>query len=83
LGGGRATQAEIAIDHVDIGLMPTEFASALAKRVLQPQALLVAHHLRIPTMPSRHSDREASTCSNLMASTVLRRWRPGGQFRQV
>src|SRR4029077_9728985 len=25
--------------------MPTEFAGALAKRVLQPQALLIAHHL--------------------------------------
>jgi hypothetical protein len=34
--------------------------------------------LRIPTMPSRHCDREASTYSDLMASTVLRRWRPGG-----
>ena len=28
--------------------------------------------LRIPTMPSRHTELEASTCSNLMPSTVLR-----------
>jgi hypothetical protein len=34
--------------------------------------------LRIPTMPSGHTELEASTCSDLMPSTVLMRWRPGG-----
>jgi hypothetical protein len=28
--------------------------------------------VRIPTMPSGHTELEASTCSNLMPSTVLR-----------
>ncbi|MGA8668106.1 MAG: hypothetical protein WB804_14705, partial [Candidatus Dormiibacterota bacterium] len=28
--------------------------------------------LRIPTMPPGHTEVEASTCSNLMPSTVLR-----------
>src|SRR5581483_12216912 len=44
-GGGSAAQTEIRIDHVDVGLMPTEFASALTKRVLQTKALLIAHYL--------------------------------------
>ena len=34
--------------------------------------------VRIPTMPSGHTELEASTCSDLMPSTVLMRWRPGG-----
>jgi probable F420-dependent oxidoreductase len=34
--------------------------------------------LRIPTMPPGHTEVEASTCSDLMPSTVLMRWRPGG-----
>lgn len=43
---GRGTaQAEIGVDHVNIGFMPSEFAGALAKRVLEPQALLIAHDL--------------------------------------
>src|SRR4029077_15281911 len=45
LRGRRATQAEISVDHVDVGFMPSEFAGALAKRILQPQAFLIAHHL--------------------------------------
>ena len=39
LRGRRAAQAEIGIDHVDIGFMPSEFAGALAKRVLQSRRL--------------------------------------------
>jgi RNA-directed DNA polymerase len=35
-------------------------------------------NVRIPTMPSGHTEVEASTCSDLMPSTVLMRWRPGG-----
>lgn len=42
---GRAAQAEIGVDHVDIGFMPSEFAGALAKGVLEPQAFLIAHDL--------------------------------------
>src|SRR5690606_8070532 len=42
--GRRRAQAKISIDHIDIGFMPSEFASALAQRVLEPQALLIAHH---------------------------------------
>jgi probable F420-dependent oxidoreductase len=34
--------------------------------------------LRIPTMPPGHTEVEASTCSDLMPSTVLMRWRPSG-----
>jgi hypothetical protein len=34
--------------------------------------LLAAPRLRIPTMPSGDTEREASTCSDLMPSTVLR-----------
>ena len=37
LRGGRAAQAKIGIDYIDVGLMPSEFAGALAQRVLQPQ----------------------------------------------
>jgi hypothetical protein len=40
-----AAQAEIGIDYVDIGFMPSEFVGALPKRVLQPQAFLIAHDL--------------------------------------
>jgi hypothetical protein len=40
-------------------------------------------HVRIPTMPSGHTEREASTCSGLMPSTVLRRWRPSVSSQQV
>ena len=39
---------------------------------------VVASLLRIPTMPPGHTEVEASTCSDLMPSTVLMRWRPGG-----
>src|ERR1700693_1880970 len=45
LRGGRAAQAEIGVDQVDVGLMPSQFVGALAKRVLQPQALLIAYDL--------------------------------------
>ncbi|MGO4340004.1 hypothetical protein AB4037_34525 [Labrys sp. KB_33_2] len=38
-------QAQIGVDHVYIGFMPAEFAGALAKRVLEPKAFLIAHHL--------------------------------------
>ena len=38
----------------------------------------VCPDLRILTMPPGHTEVEASTCSNLMSSTVLRRWRPDG-----
>src|SRR3954447_5423658 len=40
-----AAPADISIDHVDVGVMPAELASALPERVLQPQALLIAHNL--------------------------------------
>lgn len=49
--GGRAAQAEIGVDHVDIGFMPPEVASALAQRVLEPRALLIAHHLMGRRLP--------------------------------
>jgi len=39
--------------------------------------------LRVPMMPSGHTERESSTCSDLMPSTVLRRWRPGRSSQQV
>ncbi|MDN5789049.1 MAG: hypothetical protein L0H65_18745 [Pseudorhodobacter sp.] len=42
---GRAAQTKIGIDHVDIGFVPSKIIGALAKPVLQPQALLVAHDL--------------------------------------
>ena len=45
LQGRRTAAAEVAVDHLDIGLEPAEFPRALAQRVLQPQALLVAQHL--------------------------------------
>src|SRR4051794_10049231 len=45
LRGGSTAQAEIGIDHVDVGVMPAELASALPKSVLQPQTLLIAHDL--------------------------------------
>ena len=45
LCGGGAAAAEIIIDHLDVSLTPAEFAGALAQRILQPQALLVAQHL--------------------------------------
>src|SRR5690606_9881116 len=45
LRGGSGTQAEIAVDDVNIGLTPSEFTSALPERVLKAQALLVAHDL--------------------------------------
>jgi hypothetical protein len=47
----RPAQAEIGVDHVDVGFMPSEFASALAQRVLEPQALLIAHHLMGRRLP--------------------------------
>ena len=43
--GGRAAQAKVRVNHVDVGLMPAKFASALAEGVLKPQAFLIAHHL--------------------------------------
>ena len=58
-----SAQAEIRIDHVDIGLMPSEFASALAQRILEPQAFLIAHYLvgcRLPDVdhgPARQVGR--------------------------
>jgi len=45
LRGGSGAQAEIAIDNVDIGVMPSELSGALPKRVLQAQALLIADDL--------------------------------------
>jgi hypothetical protein len=45
LRGGGAAAAEIAVDHLDVSLTPAEFAGALAQRILQSQALLVAQHL--------------------------------------
>ncbi|MFZ0919178.1 MAG: hypothetical protein WAN83_03750, partial [Candidatus Dormiibacterota bacterium] len=33
---------------------------------------IIAIRVRIPTMPPGHTEVEASTCSNLMPSTVLR-----------
>ena len=42
---GRAAHAKIRVDHIYIGLMPAEFASALAMCVLESQAFLVAHDL--------------------------------------
>ena len=42
---GLTAQAEIAVDHVDIRLMPAELARAVLQRVLQAKALLVCQHL--------------------------------------
>jgi hypothetical protein len=38
--GSRPAHAEIGVDHVDIGLMPTELAGALLQRILQTKAPL-------------------------------------------
>jgi len=43
--GGRAAQAKVGVDHIDIRLMPAEFVGALAEGVLKPQAFLIADHL--------------------------------------
>lgn len=40
-----AAQPEIRINHVDGRLTPSEFAGALAKRVLKAQTLLIAYNL--------------------------------------
>lgn len=51
-----SAQSEIGVDHVDIGVMPAEFASALAKSLLEPKAFLIAHHLvgrRLPDVDDR------------------------------
>jgi hypothetical protein len=37
-----------------------------------PPVLKARAEVRIPTMPSGHTEPKASTCSNLMPSTVLR-----------
>src|ERR1700694_2936750 len=42
---GCTAQTEIGIDHIDVGLMPPEFASTLAQCILQSQALLIVDHL--------------------------------------
>ena len=44
LGGGAAL-AEVGVDDLDVGLLPAEVAGALAKRILQAQALLVGQNL--------------------------------------
>ena len=41
----RAAHAEIAVDHVDISLMPAELAGSVLQRVLQAEALLDCQHL--------------------------------------
>src|SRR3954447_6862657 len=41
----RAARAEIAVDHLDVSLMPAERAGAALQRVLQMKALLVGQHL--------------------------------------
>ncbi|MDA9544799.1 hypothetical protein ACM43_09655 [Bradyrhizobium sp. CCBAU 45321] len=41
----RAAQPEIGVNHVDGRLTPSEFASALAKRILKAQAFLIAYDL--------------------------------------
>ena len=41
---GRPAHAEIAVDHVNIRLMPAELAGAVLQRVLQAKALLVGQH---------------------------------------
>ncbi len=51
-----ALRHQVGIDHIDIGFMPSEFASALAKRVLHPQTFLIAHDLvgrRLPDVDNR------------------------------
>ena len=59
-GGGCSAQAKIGIDHVDVGLMPAEFSGrADAASILQPQALLVAHHL----MGCRLADVDPRPCA--------------------
>src|SRR5918997_2292386 len=42
---GRAAAAEVAVDPLDVGVVPAELLRTPAQRVLQPQALLVAQHL--------------------------------------
>jgi hypothetical protein len=37
-----------------------------------PRAHIDARNVRIPMMPPGHTEVKASTCSNLMPSTVLR-----------
>src|SRR3954447_16324021 len=41
----RAACAEIAVDHLNVSLMPAERAGAAVQRVLQTKALLVGQHL--------------------------------------
>src|SRR4051794_10338354 len=41
----RAARAEIAVDHLNVSLMPAERAGAAVQRVLQTKALLVGQHL--------------------------------------
>jgi len=50
---GRGTaQTEIRVNYINVGLMPSKIAGALAKRVLQPQALLIAHDLMRRRLPN-------------------------------
>ena len=66
-------------DIGNLGLTLPE-AKQLLAHVQQAVVAVQAHDyavlrpdcLRIPTMPSRHTEPEASTCSNLMPSTILR-----------
>src|SRR3954447_16448876 len=41
----RAARAEIAVDHLDVSLMPAERAGAALQRILQAKALLIGQHL--------------------------------------
>jgi hypothetical protein len=79
--GGRAAQAKIGIDYIDVSLMPSEFAGALAQRVLQPQALLIAHDLvrcRLPDI----DDRLARQMGRLHQFGLHERPPPGRQRRR-
>jgi len=42
---GRAAEAKVGVDYVNVRLMPAEFVSALAEGILKPKAFLIAHHL--------------------------------------
>src|SRR5437899_10458532 len=63
----RAAQPEIGVNHVDGRLTPSEFAGALAKRVLKAQALLIAYDLvgrRLPDVDYGFA-RQVAWCDQL------------------
>src|SRR5271166_5832227 len=75
-GGFRAESRLIQRDLITAALSDLSVALRACRGAAGIDAA-DCRHMRIRTIPSRHSNREASTCSDPMASTVLRRWCPG------